>query len=118
MAAPHEIRDELRRTLGRTLRAMNDPRYLVALEDEPKPIRERAAKLMLAVMRARLRVANAQLADLRDDLKANEATLVAGTQRLDASLRRLTKTREILDATAAFLRIVARLAAVAAKGAL
>ena len=62
-------------------------------------------------MQARLRVTNAQLDDLRGDLVANEPALKKGTKKLKASLGKLKKTKEILDATAAFLQILARLAA-------
>ena len=118
MAAPFETRNDIRRALGKALTAMNSPRFVLELDTKPKKTQERAARLLLSVMKARLRITNAQLADLRDDLVTNETAFRAGKKRLEGSLKNLKKTKEVLDATAAFLQIVARLAAIAASGAL
>ena len=113
MAAPFEIREDIRRMLGTVRNAMNKPRFVLALDRQPAATQQRMARLLLAVMKARLRVTNAQLTDLRDDLVANEARLAEGRKTLERSLRNLSKTKEILDATAAFLQIIGRLAALA-----
>ena len=64
---------------------------------------------MLAVQRARLRLGNATLADIRDRLKANEAELISGTRALDKALKNLNRVRHVLETTTAFLKTIGRI---------
>ena len=112
--APYLIRRQLLKTLNQVYLAMKSPDWDYYLEDKPKPVVTSAAKAFLAVTRARLRVGNANLADIRDRLKANESELKQGTDDLKTALNNLKKVEEVIKATTALLGVVARVVALAA----
>ena len=106
--APSKVRRQTLSQLGRTFRAMMTPQWDLALEGRSDEEVTEAARSLLAVQRARLRLANAELADIRDGLQANEAALLKGAAELDGALADLRDVRRVLEATAAVLRAVGR----------
>ena len=76
--APSELRRQTISQLRKTFLAMMSPRWDRALEGKSDARLTEAARTLLAVQRARLRLGNAKLAGIRDDLKANEADLASG----------------------------------------
>ncbi len=107
--APSELRRQTVSQLRRTFLAMMSPRWDRALEGKSEARLTEAARALLAVQRARLRLGNARLAGIRDDLKANEADLVSGMTDLSRSLKKLGDVKVVLAATTALLRTVARI---------
>ena len=58
-----------------------------------------AARALLAVQRARLRLGNAKLAEIRDQLQEDEAALAEGIESLDEALEALRDVERVLAAT-------------------
>ena len=112
--SPSEIKKMTLRQLGKTFLAMLSPEWDDALEGRPKREVTRAAKTFLAVQRARLRLRNKQLSDIRDKLKKNEEPLVQGKQDLEQVLSNLRDVENVLNAASAFLGIVGRFVILAA----
>ena len=106
---PFRIRDETLRQLNRTFKAMMSPQWDLALDGQSTAQVTRAARALLAVQRARLRLGNRRLTEIRDDLRAGEAELIKGAKKLDKSLRNLRNVKSVLDATTALLRTVGRI---------
>ena len=106
--APSKIRTRTLRDLRKTFLAMMSPAWDMALDGKTNKEVTEAARALLAVQRARLRLGNAELADIRDGLKANEAELAVGGRKLAGALDRLHNVKAVLAATSAVLRTVAR----------
>jgi uncharacterized protein YecT (DUF1311 family) len=85
----------------------------IALEDRSEDEVAKAAKLLLDVQRAWLRLGNAQLADIRDKIAQNEDSLNKGRHALDSTLGNLQDVQKVLETTEAFLGIVARVIKIA-----
>jgi sugar-specific transcriptional regulator TrmB len=111
---PSEIRKQTISQLQKTFLKMMSPEWDVALEGKPKNVVADAAKKMLAVQRARLRMENAELASILEKLKGNEEALLKGKQALEDSLKDLEDVKNVLQMTAAFLEIVGRVVAIVA----
>ena len=107
--APSELRRQTISQLRKTFLAMMSPRWDRALEGKSEAQLTEAARTLLAVQRARLRLGTARLAAIRDDLKANEADLVSGMTAMNRSLKKLGDVKVVLAATAAVLRTVGRI---------
>ncbi len=108
---PSEIKKQTISQLQKTFLKMMSPEWDVALEGQPKNVVADAAKKMLAVQRARLRMENAELASILEKLKENEDALVKGKKALEDSLKDLEDVKNVLKSTAAFLEIVGRIRA-------
>ena len=111
---PSEIKKLTVSQLQRTFSKMMSPEWDVALEGQPESVVADAAKKMLAVQRARLRMENAELASILEKLKENEEALLQGKQALEDSLKDLEDVKNVLQMTSAFLEIVGRIVAIAA----
>jgi len=111
---PSQIKRQTISQLRKTFLMMMSPEWDVALEGQPQSVVADAAKNMLAVQRARLRMENAELADILERLKENEKALLEGKQTLEDSLKNLEDVRNILQVTSAFLDIVGRIVAIVA----
>ena len=106
--APFEIRDSSLRALRTALKSMMSAGWFLALEGEDDQTRAQAALLMLRVNHAILTMENTQLADIRDQLRANETGLIEGTESLRDALQDLAKVKSILSTITGFLNIVGR----------
>ena len=111
---PSEIKKQTISQLQKTFLKMMSPEWDVALEGQPKNVVADAAKKMLAVQRARLRMENAELASILEKLKENEEALLKGKKALEDSLEDLEDVKNVLQMTAAFLEIVGRIVAIVA----
>ena len=107
--APSELRRQTISQLRKTFLSMMSPRWDRALEGKSEARLTEAARALLAVQRARLRLGNARLAGIRDDLRANEADLVSGMTDLSRSLKKLGDVKVVLAATTSLLRTVGRI---------
>ena len=111
---PSEIKKQTISQLQKTFLKMMSPEWDVALEGKPKNVVADAAKKMLAVQRARLRMENAELASILEKLKENEEALLNGKKALEDSLKDLEDVKNVLKMTATFLEIVGRIVAIVA----
>lgn len=111
---PSEIKKQTVSQLRKTFLEMMSSEWDIALEGQPKNIVADAAKMMLAVQRARLRMENAELTSILEKLKENEEALLKGKQALEDSLKDLEDVKNVLQMTAAFLEIVGRVVAIVA----
>ncbi len=107
--APYELRDMTISELRQAFLAMLTPEWDVALEECTPKEKERAAKTLLAIHSARIRMGNAELAQIRDKLIENEAALIQGKEALDKALSKLNKVKTVLNTAAAFLNVVGRI---------
>ncbi len=80
----------------------------IALEGRTDEEVTEAARTLLGLQRARLRLGTAELADIRDALRLNEKQLLAGIASLERSLKSLNRLRRVLDTAAAVLDTVGR----------
>jgi hypothetical protein len=107
--APSTLRKKTVSELRKAFAAMMTPQWDLALEGRSDEEVTEAARALLAVQRARLRLGNARLADIRDGLVANETALKAGIEFLDEALGDLRDVQRVLEATAALLSAVGRI---------
>ena len=108
---PSEIRDTTLRQLRETFLVMTSAEWDLELLGKPKNVVDAAAKNLLRVSSARLRLANAKLADIRDSLIENEEDLEQGRKQVSKSLSKLNDVKAVLDAVSSFLGIVGRVIA-------
>jgi hypothetical protein len=107
--APSALRKKTLSGLRKAFTAMMTPEWDLALEGSSDEELTEAARSLLAVQRARLRLGNARLADIRDRLKADETALRAGIEFLDEALEDLQDVERVLEATASLLAAVGRI---------
>ena len=99
---PGQIRTETIKQLRETKAKMLDLEFQLSLEKEPPEVRREAAVSLSNTEVAVLKLRAAELAEIRDQLAANEADL----KRPAESLK---KVKEVLAAASAFLGIVGRI---------
>jgi hypothetical protein len=104
-----EISDQTLAQLRETFLKMTSPEWDLALIGKPEDVVNKAAKNLLLVQRARLRLENAELADIRDKLVENEKGLEEGRVHLNKSLERLDQIEGVLNAITSFVDVVARI---------
>lgn len=107
--APHELKDLTARQLGKIRNAMGKPAYLLGLDLLPADKRTESALLQQQVQLALLKIRNAELAAIRDQLAALEPELTAGASQVEGVLADLQKTEEILRVVNGFLGVVGRI---------
>lgn len=105
--APSALRRKLLSEMRKTVMAMMSPEFDIALEGRSKEEVTKAARTLLAMQRARLRLGNEALSAIRDQLKADETKLVRGIKKLERSRRRLKDVKTVLAAATELARIVA-----------
>ena len=109
MARPSELRTEVMKQLRITFIKMSTPEWDLALMGKPKKIKNQAALEYARVQSARLRLGNAILANIRDQLLVNEKNLERGRERVAKALEDIGKVERVLGAISSFLNIVARI---------
>jgi hypothetical protein len=107
--APSALRKKTLSGLRRAFAAMMTPEWDLALDDRTDEEVTEAARALLAVQRARLRLGNAKLSEIRDQLIADEEALTAGIDALAEALEDLQDVQRVLEATAALLAAVGRI---------
>lgn len=103
-----EVRSETLQQLQETFLKMTSPEWDLALMGKPEEVVNAAAKALLLVQRARLRLENAELAEIRDKLVENEQGLEEGRLHVKKVLERFEKVEAALGAITSFLGVVAR----------
>lgn len=112
MPTPAELRDAAIGELRAARKAMADPEFLLALEEEPVAVKKDAAAKMLAIELEKLKLENASLAAIKEELKANEAELLDGIKNLKKAQDNLANVAKILTAIGRVLGIVVKVLAV------
>ena len=107
--APSTLRRRLLSEMRKTVLAMMSPRWDLALEGKTRDEVTKAARTLLAMQRARLRLGNAELAEIRDQLKAKEQDLLSGIEALQRSRKKLANVKSVLAAATALTNIVGRI---------
>lgn len=103
-----EISNATLEQLRETFLKMTSAEWDLALMGKPEDVATEAAKALLLVQRARLRLENAELAGIRDKLVENERGLDEGRVHLNKALERLDQIEGALNAIGSFLNVVAR----------
>jgi len=111
--APSNLRRGLLSEMRKTVLAMMSPQWDLALEGRSKAEVDKAARTLLAMQRARLRLGNAELAEIRDQLKAKEKDLVGGIKALQRSRKKLANVKTVLAAASQLAKIVGRIVGLA-----
>ena len=111
---PWEIHREVRAALGKMRNAMLSPEWDAALDGATDAQKLQAARTLLRVQSAYLRLGNAELEEIRDALVSHRESLLAGKKELEGALRSLKRVRRVLEATAQFVALVARVIPLAA----
>ena len=99
--------------LQETFLKMTSPEWDLALMGKPEDVVSEAAKTLLLVERARLRLENAELAEIRDKLVENEKELDEGRVQLGKALERLDQIEGALNAITSFLDVISRVVSLA-----
>ena len=107
--APSALRKKTLSGLRKAFSAMMTAEWDAALVDRTDEELTEAARALLAVQRARLRLGNAKLSEIRNQLKKGEAALTAGIDALDEALEDLHDVQRVLEATASLLAAVGRI---------
>ena len=99
--------------MRKTVIAMMSPQWDLALEGRTKDEVTRAARTLLAMQRVRLRLGNAELAEIRDQIKAKEKDLLSGIKALQRSRKKLANVKTLLTAASELAKIVGRIVGLA-----
>ncbi len=103
-----EIRGKTLQQLDEAFLKMTSAEWDLALVGKSQEEVTEAAKALLLVQRARLRLGNAELSDIRKKLVENEKGLEEGRLQMMKVLETFEKIEVALDAITSFLGIVAR----------
>jgi hypothetical protein len=105
---PSDIESMTLKQLRATRKAMFSAQWMLSLQSADAATQSDAAHQMLAVNHAIVTLENQQLADIRDQLIANEAALTTGAQDLSQALADLSKVKNVLSAVTGFLGVVGK----------
>lgn len=106
---PSDLETMTLQQLRATRRSFFSAEWMLALQDADAATKSSAAQQMLAVNHVIVVMENKELSDIRDQLIANEAPLIAGAQSLTQALEDLSKVQGVLTAVSGFLGIVSRI---------
>jgi len=112
MPTPAELRNATISELRAARKAMVDPEFLLALEGKSEAVKKDAAAKMLAIELARLKLENAALTAIKDELKKNEAELLEGMKGLKKAQDNLANVAKVLTAIGQVLGVVVKVLAV------
>lgn len=110
MPAPAELREMTLKELRAARKAMLSGPWKVSIQKQPPEKRRDAALKLSDIQQAILALENADLADIRDRLAANEDDLLAGVQALAGARQNLAKVQAVLEAVGTLLAIAAKVA--------
>jgi hypothetical protein len=108
MTSPSQSKKLILQELRRTRRDMLSTEWLLAVKKQPKPVRRKAAFQLLNVEQAILELGNAQLAEIRNKLIANEKDLRQGRENLEKARKKLTQVTTVLGKIEKLLGVVGK----------
>ncbi len=106
---PSDLRKMTLDELRTTLKAMLSTEWHQALSGKSKQEIGEAAHLLLTVQRTRLRLENAALREIRQQLQAHEMELLTSQRDLSRARQDMDNVTTLLKATTGFLRVVGRI---------
>lgn len=106
---PHELRNQLRRTLRATLDYMDSDAFFLELEEMDDEERKQADLTRGETYRAWRRINNQQLDEFRTQLAENEAEILFSTQQLNESLTNFQNVATVINNTNQVLSLATRL---------
>jgi hypothetical protein len=109
MPTPAELRDNLLKEMIRLRRKMITWEWDEALDSEPDDIKKKAALAHVSIGNAVIKLQNAALKDIRDQLVANEPDLLKGTAALQAATSNIKQTKNVLDTVDKVLKTVLKI---------
>ena len=89
--------------------SMTSPQGDALIQAASAPDHQRAVRMLLDVHQARLALGNATLQSIVDKLKANEQSIVSGTNAVQAALKALNNLTQILNSVSALIGVVAKI---------
>ncbi len=107
--APHVIRNETLSALRSALTMLKSTDVLRAVRNGSAEDESTWADTLLRCDAARDDLELAELTEIRDKLKQNDAGLQKGTEDLKATLKKFNNLKKSLDAIAGFLEIVGKI---------
>lgn len=116
MASPSELRKETLRELRAARKAMAAAGFLLALQRQPREVQREAAIKQLETQQTILALENAELAEIRDQLIANEVELANGIAALGRARQNISKVAKIIETVGSVLTTVGKILKVAGTG--
>ena len=106
-----ELYTQILRKLNEAIERMTSAEIDLLLQDATAEARQRAARQLLDVQRARLVLGNAVLATIAQDLKKNEKEFEKGIASLDRALEKLDSVAKVLNTVSKVVTLVGRVVA-------
>ena len=106
-----ELYTQILRKLNEAIERMTSAEFDLLLQDATPEARQRAARQLLDVQRARLVLGNAVLANIAQDLKKNEQEFEKGIASLDKALEKLDSVAKVLNTVSKVVSLVGRVVA-------
>jgi hypothetical protein len=106
-----ELYTQILRLLNEAIERMTSAEFDLLLQDETPEARQRTARQLLDVQRARLVLGNAVLSNIAQDLKKNEKEFEKGIASLDKALEKLDSVVKVLNTVSKVVSLVGRVVA-------
>jgi ribosomal protein L20 len=107
---PTEIRKATLDQLRSTREDMMSTRWMLKLRAAAQQEKDDHARMLVNVQHAILELENKKLAEIRDQLVANEQAISDGIDALKESLKKIEKIEKTIKAIGQFLQILGRVA--------
>jgi hypothetical protein len=104
---PATIYSQTLASLTATRTKMLSPEWQAALDGESADVRLQASLSLMKVQQAITALSNAVLADIADQMTAQEGALTASTTALTNALKKITNVQKVMDAVTSVLTTVA-----------
>ena len=111
MAAPFQIRKETLKQVRTTFLKMSSAEWDLALMNKSDEEKKKADIEYARLQRARLRLGNAELAKIRNNLLKNEQDLEKGRVHVAKALQNLKDVKAVLGTVSSFLDVIGRVVA-------
>jgi cephalosporin hydroxylase len=106
---PSDLYEVLLDKIRKTLLAMSEPQWRLAIEDASPEEQKKEAKLRLKLEKTRLRLENAQLENILKALTANEQAILDSTAAMEQALANLQIVKTVLSAGAALVAVAVKI---------
>ena len=103
-----ELYTQILRQLNEAIERMTSAEFDLLLQARRSRQRQRAARQLLDVQRARLVLGNTVLANIAQELKKNEKAFEKGIASLDKALERLDNVAKVLNTVSKVVSLVGR----------
>jgi len=107
---PHKIRDELLSSLRKTRNGFFTSEAAAAMDKMTDAEKAKAGEVLVNVGIAIRKIENVVLSEIAEQLKSFEPDLIAGAGSLNGALSDLKRFKRVIDAAAALLSLLGRIA--------